>query len=141
MGRIVALDLGSKRVGVAVSDPLGLTAQGLAVVVRRADREFCAVIGRVLGEYDAERLIIGLPLALNGTEGPAAQTARQCAASLEAALTVPVDLWDERLTTVQAERVMVDAGVRRAKRRANIDKLAAVLILQSWLDAHRQEET
>ena len=139
MGRVVALDLGSKRVGVAVSDPLGLTAQGLATLPRRGEAADIDAIRRLLGEYDAERLIIGLPLALNGTEGPAAAAARQFGDTVAAAVTVPVDLWDERLTTVQAERVLLDAGVRRQKRRSHIDRLAAVLILQSWLDAHRGE--
>ena len=141
MGRVVALDLGSKRVGLAVSDPLGLTAQGLTTLPRRGRDADIDAIRRLLVEHEAERLIIGLPLSLNGTEGPAAVAARRFGESLATELKVPVDFWDERLTTVQAERVLLLAGVRRRQRRGKVDRLAAVLILQSWLDAHRREAT
>ena len=136
MGRVLGLDLGEHRVGVALSDPLGITAQGRETMPRlgrRKDLEAIAALARAEG---ARRIVIGLPLRLDGTMGPAAEEARRFAADLESLIDIPVELWDERLTTVEAERAMTAAGVRRRKRRGQVDRLAAVLILQSWLDAH-----
>lgn len=137
MSRVVALDLGSKRVGVAVSDPLGLTAQGLPNLARRGRVADVEAVQRLICAHQAERVIIGLPLRLDGTEGPAVAATRRFAERLAGAVEVPVEFWDERLTTVEAERVLRAGGVRREKRREHRDRLAAVLILQSWLDAHR----
>ena len=95
----------------------------------------------VAREEDVQRVVIGLPLRLDGTAGPAAEEARRFAAELESAINLPVELWDERLTTVQVERAMTEAGVRRRKRQGQIDRLAAVLILQSWLDARAARST
>jgi putative Holliday junction resolvase len=92
-------------------------------------------VRRVVAEHNVERLVVGLPLRLSGEEGPEAQAARQLAGELEEALGLPVELWDERLTSVQAERVMLESGVHRRQRRREKDRLAAILILQSWLDA------
>ena len=105
---------------------------------RRKDLEALAALAR---EEDVQRVVIGLPLRLDGTAGPAAEEARRFAADLEKVVNIPVELWDERLTTVEVERVMTDAGVRRRKRRDHVDRLAAVLILQSWLDARAARST
>jgi putative Holliday junction resolvase len=135
VGRILGLDLGERRIGMAVSDPLGITAQGLPTLVRAGGAADLEAIASRTQEYEVERIVLGLPLRLDGTAGPAAEAARRFAADLERYSGLPVDLWDERLTTVQAERTLTGAGVRRDRRKASRDRLAAVLILQSWLDA------
>ncbi|MFQ5719838.1 MAG: Holliday junction resolvase RuvX, partial [Acidobacteriota bacterium] len=134
---MLALDPGTRRVGVAVSDPLGLTAQGLSTLACRGDGEAIEAVCHLVAEYEAVRLVVGLPVSLDGHERAAARAARRLAARLGRRLEIPIDMWDERLTSAEAERVMLTAGVRRRTRRAERDRLAAVLILQSWLDAHR----
>ena len=141
MGRVLGLDLGERRVGVALSDPLGIIAQGRETMTRVGRRKDLLALAALVRDEDIQQVVIGLPLRLDGTAGPAAEEARRFAADLESVLDVPVDLWDERLTTVEVERVMTDAGVRRRKRRDHVDRLAAVLILQSWLDARAARST
>ena len=136
MARVLALDLGEKRVGVAVSDPLGMTAQGLETLPRRGGKADREAVARLAREYDITRVVIGLPLRLDGDEGPAALAARRFATRLEPALGLPVELWDERLTTAEVEKVLLSGGVRRQRRRQERDRLAAIVLLQSWLDAH-----
>lgn len=122
------------RVGVAMSDPLGMTAQPLEVIDRRR-QDAARRIAELVGEYMVEQVVVGLPLALDGSEGSAAQAVRQFMVTLAAMLTVPIATWDERFSTVQAERAMIEGGARRETRRRSIDKVAAALILQSYLDA------
>jgi len=141
VGRVLGLDLGERRVGVALSDPLGIIAQGRETMTRVGRRKDLLALAALVRDEDIQQVVIGLPLRLDGTAGPAAEEARRFAADLESVLDVPVDLWDERLTTVEVERVMTDAGVRRRKRRDHVDRLAAVLILQSWLDARAARST
>ncbi|MGH9270598.1 MAG: Holliday junction resolvase RuvX [Ilumatobacteraceae bacterium] len=134
--RALGLDLGSKRIGVAVSDRSGTVATPLVVIERsgsrRTDHERIAAL---VADEEAELLVIGLPRSMSGAEGPAARGARDEAEALASVVGVPVDTWDERLTTVTAERALRAGGVRGRARRQVVDKVAAAIILQSWLDA------
>lgn len=134
MIRLLGLDVGTVRVGVALSDPLGIIAQPLEVINRRKSDLFERV-ATLVDEYEVQQVVIGNPLQLDGEIGPAARAMAEFADKLRQRLTVPVELWDERLSTAQAEREMISDGVRREKRRQRIDKVAAALILQSYLDA------
>jgi len=132
--RIAALDVGEVRVGVAVSDELGITAQGITVVHRVGGKRDLVAIGEALAPYTPERLVVGLPLNMNGSEGPQAARVRTFADAVAKHLGVPLEFWDERLTSVAAERVLLEADMSRRRRREVIDKVAAVLILQGVLD-------
>lgn len=134
--RVLGLDLGDKRIGVALSDPLGWTAQGLAVIASAGGtKSDLRRIKELAAKHEVEKVVVGLPLNMDGTAGPRAEKARVFADRLAGALGLPVELWDERLTTAQAERLLINADVKRAGRRQVIDKIAAVLILQNYLDA------
>ena len=122
--------------GVALSDPSGIIAQPLAVLDRRSDDPFFEELSRIVAEREVTHLVLGLPVKLDGTEGPAAREVRKFAEVLHERLDVPVALWDERLSTVQAERAMLQADLSRAKRKKRRDKVAAQILLQSYLDAH-----
>ncbi len=134
MIRVLGLDVGSVRIGVALSDPLGVTAQPLEVIHRR-ERDPWQRIVELVEEYGVERIVVGRPLRLEGDEGPAVAAVDEFVGRLAGRVAVPIETWDERLTTAQAERLMIEGGVRRAKRRQSIDRVAAALILQSYLDA------
>jgi putative Holliday junction resolvase len=146
-GRRLGIDVGAVRVGVALSDPDGLLATPLATVARdAAHRTDLATIAGLVAEHDVVGIVVGLPLTLAGREGPAAEAARAFAAALSDRLArhpgsggvaVPVEFVDERLTTVVATRQMRESGRRGRRQRAVVDQVAAVAILQSWLDAHR----
>jgi putative Holliday junction resolvase len=143
--RVLALDLGSKRIGVAVSDPTESIASPDRVIERTGskarDRK---AIADAVAEWEAELVVVGLPLSLSGAEGPAARSAREEVAALEAVLPVPVIVYDERLTTVTASRTLIQAKMTADARRRVIDKVAAAVILQSWLDeraSRRSRET
>jgi putative Holliday junction resolvase len=138
-GRVLALDFGSHRIGVAVSDPLGITAQQLPAIRREGDRKDIEAIAALAGEYGVETVLIGLPLLAGGTEGTQAAKARVFASKVHERLGLPVVTWDERFTTVQAERHLIEAGVRREKRKEVRDSLAAALLLQSALDARNRK--
>lgn len=136
MARIVALDLGDARIGVAVSDPLGITAQPLEPVQCVGSRKDLARIERLLREYEAGTVVIGLPRLLSGEEGERAERARAFGAGLQKRLPrLAVSYWDERLTTVEAERLLIDADVSRKRRRKLVDGIAAALILQGYIDS------
>jgi putative holliday junction resolvase len=135
-GRVLALDLGDARIGLAISDELGITAQPLGYLASASRRADLLAIAKLVEEREATRLVVGYPLLLSGEEGTRAREARETAERLRKTVAVPVELWDERLTTAQAERELVGDGVRRSRRRKVIDSLAAVLILQSWMEAH-----
>ena len=137
-GRRLGIDVGAVRVGVALSDPDGLLATPLATVPRDVARgtDLAAIAGFV-AEHEAVGIVVGLPRTLAGREGPAAEAARAFAAALTARVAVPVEFSDERLTTVVATRQMRESGRRGRRQRAVIDQVAAVGILQGWLDAHR----
>lgn len=138
--RILGLDLGEVRIGLALSDPLRITAQPAGHVKRAHSRRDLEAVARLVREHAVQRVIVGLPLLLSGQAGSRAEDAQQFARELGAELPhVPVELWDERLTTKQAERVLIDGNARRKRRREVVDALAAVLILQSYMDATRNE--
>ena len=133
-GRILGLDFGSHRIGAAVSDPLGITAQPLAALRRQGDRKDLEAIAAIVREYSVDAILIGLPLHMDGEEGTQAKRARLFAEKVRERLEVPVEMWDERMTTVQAERHLIASGVRREKRKEIRDSLSAVFLLQSVLD-------
>jgi putative Holliday junction resolvase len=133
--RVVGLDLGSRRIGVAVSDPSGTVASPHAVVERSGDANIDrAAIAAMVEALDAGRIVVGLPRSLDGRLGPAARAALEEVDALAAAVSVPVETHDERLTTVAAERALSAQKVRSRERRRVVDKIAAAVILQSWLD-------
>jgi putative holliday junction resolvase len=134
MGRVLAVDPGSKRVGVAVSDPTGTIAQGLATVPAEPRATLAARLGDLARQNEASSIVVGLPRRMDGSEGPEAKSARALAEELRHAARVRVELVDERLTTVAAERAMIAGGARRDARRRSIDQVAATLLLQSHLD-------
>ena len=138
--RFVGLDVGTKRLGVALSDEMGWTAQPFAVIEGKSPGGMTAKLKTLMAAYSLDAVIIGLPLNMNGTEGPSAELARKLAECVEREMQVKVVLWDERLTTVAAERVLLEGDVRRKKRKENIDKIAAAMILQGWLDGRESRK-
>jgi putative holliday junction resolvase len=141
MKRVLGIDLGSRRIGVAVSDGLGLTAQPRTTLARHGGQRDLDAIANEIKATEADRIVLGLPLDCQGQEGPAAQRARAFAEKLRVALALPVDLIDESFSTVEAEEVLLAADVSRARRKQVVDKLAAAVILQRWLDTQPQRET
>lgn len=136
--RVVGLDLGERRVGVAVSDGAGVLAVGHGIVERTGDADADrAALAEVVRELGAERVVVGLPLSLDGSRGPAAERAAVEAEHLAAAVGLPVELVDERFTTVTADQALVAAGLRGRDRRRRVDEVAATILLQSWLDGRR----
>jgi len=133
LGRVLALDLGARRVGLALSDELGITAQGLPTLERTNLREDLARVTSLAQERGVAMFLIGNPLNMSGSEGRQSAWVRQFAEKLESRSGLPVKLWDERLTTVEAERVLDQGGVSRDKRRMAVDRLAAVILLESYL--------
>jgi putative Holliday junction resolvase len=133
--RTAALDVGDARIGVAVSDELGLTARGIGVVKRVGGLRDLEAIARMLAPFSPERIVVGLPLNMNGSEGPQAAKVRAFAAKVEGHLALPVALWDERLTSVEADEALRAAKVAPARRRQLIDQEAAAIILESFLRA------
>lgn len=136
-GRALGLDVGTKTVGLAMSDELGWTAQGLKTLRRTRTRDDLAHLVALCREHGVTQIIAGLPLNMDGSEGPRAEATRAFVGALESATGVPAIYWDERLTTVAAQRTLLEADVSRAKRKEVIDQLAAQLILQGWMDAQR----
>jgi putative Holliday junction resolvase len=136
MTRILGLDIGERRIGVAVSDPTKTLARPVTTVVRASREADFHAISRLIKEYDVDRVIVGLPLSLDGTEGPQAQRIRRYAKRLEAQVAVPLGFWDERYSTVMAAEILGTKGRRGRKAREEIDATAAAVILQSYLDAH-----
>ena len=135
--RVMGLDVGSKTVGVAISDPLGFTAQGVEIIkINEEAKEFgFDRLGELVKEYQVDKFVVGLPKNMNNTEGPRFEASKAYGDKIKEIFNLPVDYQDERLTTVQAERMLVEqADVSRGKRKKVIDKLAAQLILQNYLD-------
>ena len=139
--RKIGLDVGDKTIGVAVSDPLGITAQGITTIERVGIRKDAGKIMDLIREYDCDRVIIGLPLKLDGSESPQTEKVYEFREMLENKMrssgmgNIEIEYYDERLTTVMAEKVLIEADLSRSKRKNVIDKQAAVLILQSYLDS------
>ena len=138
--RTMGLDYGDKTIGVAVSDELGWTAQGVEVIRRTDNDADIARIRELARIYDVSEIVVGLPKNMNATIGPRGEICIAFAQTLREKLNIPVRLWDERLTTVSAERTLLMADVSRKKRKRVIDKMAAVLILQGYLDSKRKVE-
>lgn len=136
--RIMGLDYGSKTVGVAMSDPLGITAQAVETIWRKDEnklRKTCAWIEELINEYEVERIVLGLPKHMNNDLGERAQKALAFGEMVKRRTGLEVVMWDERLTTVEAERTLIENNVRRENRKQYIDKIAAVFILQGYLDS------
>ncbi|MGA9528915.1 MAG: Holliday junction resolvase RuvX [Terriglobales bacterium] len=133
--RVLALDVGSRRIGVAVSDPLGITAQGLETIHRQNKRRDREALAAVLKKYDVGEIVVGLPLRLSGAEGTQSEKMRAFADELHAQFRLPVHLWDERWTSTEANRLLRETDLSIAKRGQAVDRIAAVLILQAWLAA------
>jgi putative Holliday junction resolvase len=134
----MGLDYGSKTVGVAISDPLGITAQAIETICRKDEnklRKTCARIEELIGEYQVEQIVLGLPKHMNNDIGNRAERAIEFGQMLERRTGLKVEMWDERLTTVEAERTLIENKVRREDRKKYIDKIAAVFILQGYLDS------
>ena len=139
MARILGLDFGERRIGVAISDALELTAQGVSVLERRTAEADLDAVRALVAQQGVQTIVVGLPLTLKGERGPQAQRAMAFAQRLREALGVPVELVDERLTTVQGERALLETGSSRRKRKQVIDRVAAQLILQHYLDVKRAQ--
>src|SRR5215472_3350083 len=133
--RILALDLGKKRIGMAISDPLGITAQGLPNLERTNKRADLEALASLIREREVGMVLMGNPVNMRGTEGRQSGWVREFAGEIEGRLGVPVRLWDERLTSVEAGRVLRSSGISIEKRAAAVDRLSAVILLQSYLDS------
>ena len=135
--RVLALDVGDRRIGVAVSDPGRVLARSLEVIERDGTGRYLDRIMSLVEELNVGQVLVGHPLLLDGTVGHQARQAEEVASALQERIEPPVLLWDERLSTVSAERMLIERGERRAKRRQHIDAVAAAVILQSYLDAQQ----
>ena len=141
--RIMGLDFGSKTVGVAISDPLLITAQGIEFIRRKEEnklRQTLAMNEELIQEYEVEEIVLGLPKNMNDTAGPRAVITMDFKEKLERRTGLMVHTWDERLTTVAADRAMMEAGIRRENRKEYVDKIAAVFILQGFLDYRKRKQ-
>lgn len=141
MIRIMGLDFGSKTVGVAVSDPLGITAQGIEIVRRTSENKLRKTLARIealIAEYEVTEIVLGFPKNMNNTIGERAEKSLAFKEMLERRTGLPVVMWDERLTTVAANRTLMEGGVRRENRKDYVDMLAAVYILQGYLDSRER---
>ena len=139
--RILALDLGKKRIGIAISDPLGITAQGLPNLIRSNKRADLAALEHLARERGARLFLIGNPMHMRGVEGRQSGWVREFAGALASRTGIPVKLWDERLTSVEANRVLRSSGIGIEKRAAAVDRLSAVILLQSYLDSLDAQKT
>ena len=134
--RIMGLDFGSKTVGVAISDPLLVTAQGIEIIRRKEENKLRQTLSRIeelIGEYEVSEIVLGLPKNMNDTLGERAELTLEFRDKLERRTGLPVHMWDERLTTMAADKAMMEAGIRRENRKDYVDKIAAVFILQGYL--------
>jgi putative Holliday junction resolvase len=132
--RILGLDYGEKRIGVAVCDELGLTAQGLPTIIRKTRKHDWEILGNLVKNYQVEKIVIGYPVRLDGSEGIQCEKVNRFAALLEKTFALPVIKWQETLSTKEAEEILINSGVRWKKRKEKVDKLAACLILQNYLN-------
>ncbi|MCW2278038.1 Holliday junction resolvase RuvX [Heliophilum fasciatum] len=136
--RILGLDVGTKTIGVAISDPLGWTAQGIETMRRSRLETDLEQLRELVDKWEVEAIVIGMPRNMNGTYGPKSEIIRAFGQQLADKVQRPIHYWDERLTTVAAQKTLLQGDVSRAKRKQVVDKLAAVLILQNYLDGHRR---
>jgi putative holliday junction resolvase len=133
--RVLALDHGTKRVGLAISDEMGMIAQPLTFLLAEPISELLEGLKKVVSEKNVEVILVGIPRNMDGSYGPAAEKARKFVEQLKGALTIPIRTWDERLTSVQANRAMIEGGLRREQRKLKADQTAAAILLQSYLDS------
>ena len=137
-GRVLGLDVGSRRIGLAVSDPLGITAQGLETLQRRNKRYDFEQLQRIIQEYDVREIVVGLPLRMSGAEGIQSFKMQVFAEDLRKRFRLPVHLWDERLTSAEANRLLRETDLSIEKRGKAVDRMAAILILQSWMESRNR---
>jgi putative Holliday junction resolvase len=133
--RILGLDYGEKRIGVAICDELGLTAQGLPTIIRKTKKHDCEILGGLIRNYKVEKIVIGYPVRMDGSEGIQCEKVNRFTALLETTFSLPVVKWPETLSTKEAEEILINSGVRWEKRKKMVDKLAACIILQGYLDS------
>lgn len=133
--RILGLDIGDRTIGIAICDPLGLTAQGITTIKRKSVVLDIEEISKICGQYNVESIVSGLPKNMNGTIGPQGEKVERFCEHLKETIGLPIKMWDERLTTVAANRVMLEGDLSRAKRKKIVDKIAATFILQGYLDS------
>jgi len=138
MSRILGVDYGSKRIGLAISDPGGIIATPVRTETCSGEEDALKKIIAVCTELKADKIVLGLPLNMNGSQGPQAEKVTAFGEKLKSRLDIPLEMWDERLSSVSAERVLIDAGTSRRRRKEVIDKLAAQIMLQNYLDAHTE---
>lgn len=141
--RIMGLDFGSKTVGIAVSDGLGLTAQGVEIIRRESENKLRRTLARIqelIEEYSVTKIVLGFPKNMNNTVGDRGEKSLAFRETLEKRTGLPVEMWDERMTTVSANRTLMEAKVRREKRKDYVDQIAAVYILQGYLDRNQNKE-
>jgi putative holliday junction resolvase len=137
-GRVLGLDVGSKRIGIAVSDPLGITAQGLETLERRNKKHDFAVLEKIVRDYGVQEVVVGLPLRMTGSAGIQSEKMQLFAEEIRRRFHLPVHLWDERLTSAEANRLLRETDLSIEKRAKAVDRMAAVLILQGWMEAKRR---
>lgn len=135
--RVLGLDVGARRIGIAVSDALGITAQGLDTLHRRNKKHDMAHLKRVINDYSVKEIVIGLPLRMSGAEGTQAEKIRAFAEDLRKRFGLPIHFWDERLTSVEANRLLRETDLSIEKRGKAVDRMAAILILQGWMENHQ----
>ncbi|HKT86943.1 MAG TPA: Holliday junction resolvase RuvX [Candidatus Sulfotelmatobacter sp.] len=134
-GRILGLDVGARRIGIAVSDPLGITAQGLETLHRRNKKYDLQFLRRIILQYEVKEIVVGLPLRMSGAEGTQAEKIHAFAEDLRKHFKLPVHLWDERLTSAEANRLLRETDLSIEKRGQAVDRMAAILILQGWMES------
>lgn len=139
--RLMGLDVGDRRIGIALSDPLGFTAQGHSTLERKSNDQVFATISRLCEEFEVGKIVVGLPLNMNGSHGPRAQLVQEWAEQLGERSGREIVFWDERLSTVSAQKTLLEADLSRRKRKGLVDKIAAVYILQGFLDRQSQNKT
>lgn len=139
--RVLGLDVGARRIGVAVSDPLGITAQGLDTLHRKNKKYDFSFLHRVIRDYDVKEIVVGLPLRMSGAEGVQAEKIQAFADDLRRHFKLPVHLWDERLTSAEANRLLRETDLSIEKRGQAVDRMAAILILQGWMENHRKQSS
>ena len=132
--RVLGLDVGARRIGVAISDPLGITAQGLETLHRKNKKYDLQFLNRIIREYDVQEIVVGLPLRMSGAEGIQAGKIQEFAEDLRKRFKIPVHLWDERLTSAEANRLLRETDLSIEKRGKAVDRMAAILILQGWME-------
>lgn len=136
-GRILGLDVGARRIGVAVTDPLGITAQGLETFERRNKKYDLQYFRRIIRDYEIKEIVVGLPLRMSGAEGVQAEKMQAFAEDLRKHFGLPVHLWDERLTSAEANRLLRETDLSIEKRAKAVDRMAAILILQGWMESRK----